>query len=81
MSGNELTRLSIAEAGERIRRRALSPVELTRAYLDQIQARNADGRYYLTVLHDAALAAAADRRTGDRRAGTIGGRCTGFPWR
>ena len=58
MSGNELTRLSIAEAGERIRRRALSPVELTRAYLDQIQARNADGRYYLTVLHDAALAAA-----------------------
>jgi aspartyl-tRNA(Asn)/glutamyl-tRNA(Gln) amidotransferase subunit A len=58
MSGNELTRLSIAEAGERIRRRTLSPVELTRAYLDQIQARNADGRYYLTVLHDAALAAA-----------------------
>ncbi len=53
MPANELTRLSIAEAGERIRRRALSPVELTRAYLDQIQARNADGRYYLTVLHDA----------------------------
>ena len=66
MSGNELTRLSIAEAGERIRRRALSPVELTRAYLDQIQARNADGRYYLTVLHDAALAAA---RTAEQEIG------------
>lgn len=58
MPANELTRLSIAETGERIRRRTLSPVELTRAYLDTIQARNADGRYYLTVLHDAALAAA-----------------------
>jgi aspartyl-tRNA(Asn)/glutamyl-tRNA(Gln) amidotransferase subunit A len=58
MPANELTRLSIAETGERIRRRTLSPVELTRAYLDTIQARNADGRYYLTVLHDEALAAA-----------------------
>jgi aspartyl-tRNA(Asn)/glutamyl-tRNA(Gln) amidotransferase subunit A len=67
MSCNELTRLSIAEAGERIRRRALSPVELTRAYLDQIQARNADGRYYLTVLHDAALAAA---RTAEQEIGS-----------
>jgi aspartyl-tRNA(Asn)/glutamyl-tRNA(Gln) amidotransferase subunit A len=78
MSANELTRLSIAEAGERIRRRTLSPVELTRAYLDKIQGRNADGRYYLTVLHDQALAAAgtAEREIGS---GTYRGPLHGIP--
>ncbi len=58
MAPDELTRLSIAEAGEQIRRRALSPVELTRAYLDQIQRQDADLLSYITVLQAEALAAA-----------------------
>jgi len=55
---DELTRLSIAEAGEQIRRRALSPVELTRAYLDRIRRRDGDLLAYITVLQAQALAAA-----------------------
>lgn len=58
MVPDELTRLSIAEAGEQIRRRALSPVELTRAYLDRIQRQDGGLRSYITVLQVEALAAA-----------------------
>jgi aspartyl-tRNA(Asn)/glutamyl-tRNA(Gln) amidotransferase subunit A len=56
---DELTRLSIAEAGEQLRRRALSPVELTRAYLERIQRQDGDAHAYITVLSAEALAAAA----------------------
>jgi aspartyl-tRNA(Asn)/glutamyl-tRNA(Gln) amidotransferase subunit A len=59
MPADELTSLAIAEAAEQIRRRTLSPVELTRAYLDRIEKRNPDLRCYLTVLADQALSAAA----------------------
>ena len=59
MAADELTRLSIAEAGERLRRRTLSPVELAQAYLTRIQAENTVARCYITVLHDDALVAAA----------------------
>ena len=59
MAANELTRLSIAEAGEQIRRRSISPVELTRAYLDRIAARDSQSRCYITVLREEALAVAA----------------------
>jgi aspartyl-tRNA(Asn)/glutamyl-tRNA(Gln) amidotransferase subunit A len=55
---DELIRLSIAEAGEQIRRRALSPAELTRAYLDRIQRQDGDLLSYITVLQAEALAAA-----------------------
>ena len=58
MASDELTRLGIAEAGEQIRRRALSPVELTRAYLDRIQHEDGALRAYIAVLSDPALAAA-----------------------
>jgi len=53
-----LTRLSIADAGGRIRRRALSPVELTQAYLARIEKRQAEDRAYITVLAEQATAAA-----------------------
>ena len=67
MAANELTRLSIAEAGEQIRRRSISPVELTRAYLDRIAARDGECRCYITVLREEALAAAAalEKEVGD----------------
>jgi aspartyl-tRNA(Asn)/glutamyl-tRNA(Gln) amidotransferase subunit A len=56
--GDELTKLSIAEAGRRIAAGDLSPVELTQAYLDRIA--RVDGRVnaYITVLEEQALAQA-----------------------
>jgi aspartyl-tRNA(Asn)/glutamyl-tRNA(Gln) amidotransferase subunit A len=53
------TRLSLAEAAEQIRRRALSATELTRGYLERIARRDGELRAYLTVLDSEALAAAA----------------------
>ena len=37
---NQLTELTVEEAGRRIQRRELSPVELTRAYLERIERLN-----------------------------------------
>ena len=69
MGADALIRLSIAEAGERLRRRTLSPVELTRAYLDRIRGGDAAARCYITVLEERALAeaAAAEREIGSGR--------------
>ncbi len=58
MPPDDLTRLSIAEAGDLLPRRALSPVELTRAHLDRITRLDRDLLAYITVLRDEALAAA-----------------------
>jgi aspartyl-tRNA(Asn)/glutamyl-tRNA(Gln) amidotransferase subunit A len=59
MPMDELTGLSIADAGEQIRMGSLSPVELTRAYLDRIQRLDGECRAYITVLGAEALAAAS----------------------
>jgi aspartyl-tRNA(Asn)/glutamyl-tRNA(Gln) amidotransferase subunit A len=56
---DNLTQLSIAEAADRIRRRSLSPVDLTRAYVDRIRRMNGELLAYITVLEGRALAAAA----------------------
>ncbi|MBV9355705.1 MAG: Asp-tRNA(Asn)/Glu-tRNA(Gln) amidotransferase GatCAB subunit A [Chloroflexi bacterium] len=50
--------LSITEAAELIRTRQLSPVELTRAVLDRIDAVDGRVRAYVTVLREPALAEA-----------------------
>ena len=50
--------LSVAEAAALIADRQLSPVELTRAYLDRIERLNGTLHAYVRVLHDDALAAA-----------------------
>ena len=55
---DELTRLTIAEAGKRIAARTLSPVDLTRAYLERIEKLNPRVNAYITVTADAALAQA-----------------------
>lgn len=54
----ELHFLTIAEASRRIRDRTLSPVELTRAFLDRIAALDGRLNSYILVLADAAMAAA-----------------------
>jgi aspartyl-tRNA(Asn)/glutamyl-tRNA(Gln) amidotransferase subunit A len=56
--GQDLTRLTIAEAGKQIVARALSPVDLTRAYLERIDKLNPRVNAYITVTADAALAQA-----------------------
>ncbi len=74
----ELTRLTIAEAADRLRRRALSPVELTDAYLARIQAEDGAVRAYITVPADAARAAAKAAETEIAR-GTYRGPLHGIP--
>lgn len=54
----ELHFLTIAEAAKLIERRALSPVELTRAFLDRIAAIDPQLNAYLLVTAEAALQAA-----------------------
>ena len=55
MSTNDLCFLTIAEATQRMRDRDLSPVELTQAHLDRIQALDSQLNSYITVLGDRAL--------------------------
>ena len=54
-SGDDLTSLSIAEAGSRIATRDLSPVDLTRAYLDRIERIDPRVNSYITVTAERAL--------------------------
>jgi aspartyl-tRNA(Asn)/glutamyl-tRNA(Gln) amidotransferase subunit A len=55
---SELTHLTLREAGDLLHRRAVSPVELTDAYLARIERLNPALNAYLTVTADAARAAA-----------------------
>ncbi len=55
MSGEPLCFMSIAELGEQLRAKAISPVEVTRAVLDRIDRHNDQMRVYITVTRDAAL--------------------------
>src|SRR3954462_12978033 len=70
-SGDELTRLTIAEAGKRIAAKQISPVELTRAYLARIEQLQPRVNAYITVLAEQALAQArlleAELMTGKNR--------------
>jgi aspartyl-tRNA(Asn)/glutamyl-tRNA(Gln) amidotransferase subunit A len=54
-AGDDLTRLSIGDAGRRIAARELSPVELTRAYLERIESVGPRINAYITVIADRAL--------------------------
>lgn len=59
-----LTALTVHETREKLRRREISSVEVTQAYLDRIHAHNARLNAYLTVSDEMALsmARAADER-------------------
>jgi aspartyl-tRNA(Asn)/glutamyl-tRNA(Gln) amidotransferase subunit A len=52
---DDLTRLSIGEASRRIAAREVSPVELTRAYLERIESVDPRVNAYITVTADQAL--------------------------
>jgi aspartyl-tRNA(Asn)/glutamyl-tRNA(Gln) amidotransferase subunit A len=57
---DELTALTAVEAAARIREKAISPVELTRAYLERIERLEERLNSYLTVCHREAMTAARE---------------------
>jgi aspartyl-tRNA(Asn)/glutamyl-tRNA(Gln) amidotransferase subunit A len=69
---------SLHEAARLVRTRKLSPVELTRACLDRIAARNDELHAFITILADEAMAAAA-RAEREVSAGQMRGRLHGIP--
>ncbi|MCH8089891.1 MAG: Asp-tRNA(Asn)/Glu-tRNA(Gln) amidotransferase subunit GatA [Chloroflexi bacterium] len=76
--GKELYYLTIEEAGRLLRRKELSPVDLTQAYLDRIQAVDGQVHSYLTLLPESALAEAR-RVEGEIIAGNYRGPLHGIP--
>jgi aspartyl-tRNA(Asn)/glutamyl-tRNA(Gln) amidotransferase subunit A len=71
MSTTDLHHLTIHEAGPLLRQGQLSPVELTRAFLERIEQLDGTLQAYITVLHDRAMASArtaeAEMLRGDYR--------------
>lgn len=67
-----LEELTIAEAAGRIRRKKISPVELTEAHLERIESLNPSLHAYLTLTADLALAAAKTAEKEIRRGKTRG---------
>jgi aspartyl-tRNA(Asn)/glutamyl-tRNA(Gln) amidotransferase subunit A len=61
------TLLTIAEASRAIAEGRLSPLALTEAYLDRVEALDGELHSFVLVLHDAARAAARDIAVGHRR--------------
>ena len=79
MSANrELCYLTIREAGRLIKRRKLSPVELTHAYLERIEAVDGRLKSYVTLLPESALAEARVAE-GEVLAGKYRGPLHGIP--
>lgn len=58
MTQTELCYLTIREAGSLLQQRAISPVELTRAFLDRIEALDPKLQAYISVLPQRAMATA-----------------------
>jgi len=58
MKADELTALTIAEAGELIRKKSLSPVEIAAACLERVERYDKRLSAYITVLGDSAMAEA-----------------------
>ncbi|WP_048646288.1 Asp-tRNA(Asn)/Glu-tRNA(Gln) amidotransferase subunit GatA [Nitratireductor soli] len=71
----ELTRLTIAEAREKLAAKAFSALELTDAYLAAIDAANDKLNAYVAVTHDKAraMARASDERLGKGAGGALEG--------
>ncbi len=78
MSDAGLHYMTIAELGKLIQGREISPVEVTQAYLDRIEAQNERLRAYITVTSDTAMAQA---RAAEREIqnGQYRGRMHGIP--
>jgi len=77
-ASTDLTTLTIAEAARRIASRELSPVALTRAYLERIERLNPRVNAYITVTAEPALAQARALET-ELAAGKSRGPLHGIP--
>ena len=73
-----LTNLSITEASDLLRRKEISPVELTSACLARIEQLNPTVNAFITVMHDSALAQAREAEN-EIRAGNWRGPLHGIP--
>jgi aspartyl-tRNA(Asn)/glutamyl-tRNA(Gln) amidotransferase subunit A len=71
----DLTRLTIAEAREKLREKEFSSLELTNAYLEAIDAANPALNAYVAVTHDRAraMAEASDKRLAAGEGGALEG--------
>ena len=78
MTDRELHRLTIAEAAGLIESGSLSPVELTRAYLDRIEGLNDRLGAYISVMSESALAQAS-RAESEIAGGNYRGKMHGIP--
>ena len=72
MAEANLVYASIAELGALFKRKAVSPVEVTRAVLDRIEALDKDLNAYITVLREPALRAARQAERAIRAGRTLG---------
>jgi aspartyl-tRNA(Asn)/glutamyl-tRNA(Gln) amidotransferase subunit A len=68
----ELTRLTIRQASDLLRSKSASPVELTQACLDRIQAYNSKLNAFITITAEQALAAARTAEDEIRRGRWLG---------
>jgi aspartyl-tRNA(Asn)/glutamyl-tRNA(Gln) amidotransferase subunit A len=75
---SDLHYLTIGQAAELLRARALSPVELTRAFLDRIEALDGTLQAYITVLSETAIDEARQAET-DIQRGEYKGPLHGIP--
>lgn len=78
MAAQELCFVSIADLAQQIQQRSISPVEVTQAYLERIQAVDGQLNSYLTVTPERALAEAKAAET-EIQAGTCRGPLHGIP--
>jgi len=77
-SGDDLARLTLRSAADRIRGGALSPVALTQACLARIERLNPSLNAFITVTADQALATAREREA-EQKAGKLRGPLHGIP--
>ena len=77
-AADELTALTIEQAGRSIRSGALSPVDLTRAYLDRIARFEGRVNAFITVTEELALRRAGELET-ELASGTWRGPLHGIP--
>ena len=72
MERDTLCFLTIAQLSELLQRRAVSPVEVTQAYLERIQKLNPKLNSYLTITTERALQDAKTAETRIRKGGSMG---------
>src|SRR5919197_2653362 len=72
MTRHDIPWLSAAETAVAIKTKQLSPVEVVQAYLDRIERLDGQLHAYITVLHEAALAAARQAEQTVLRGGELG---------